>query len=141
MAGIGRWMKAHSPKTRMVGVCAAGAPAMALSLREGKVQSTESVVTIADGIAVRLPIPEAFGDLKELVDDVLLVNDDAIIRAMQLAFRHHGLVLEPAGAVGLAAAITYKERFHGALVATPLTGGNLTPEQIHLWLFGASHAS
>jgi threonine dehydratase len=137
LSGIGRWMKAHSPATRIVGVCAAGAPAMSLSF-QGEMQSTESVATIADGIAVRVPVPEAVADLKPVVDEVLLVEDDAIVESMQLAFRHHGLVVEPAGAAGLAAAITYKERFRGALVATPLCGGNLTSEQIHTWLLAAA---
>ncbi len=139
-AGIGRWMKADSPATRVIAVCAAGAPAMALSLHEGKVRSTESVATIADGIAVRVPVPESLADLKDVVDEVLLVEDGAVIQAMQLAFCHHGLVIEPAGAAGLAAAITYQHRFRDALLATPLCGGNLTPEQTHQWLFAARQA-
>jgi threonine dehydratase len=128
-------MKAHSPKTRVIGVCAAGAPAMALSLQQGNVRATDSVATIADGIAVRVPVPQALGDLAAVVDEVLLVEDDAIVLAMQLAFRHHGLLVEPAGAVGLAAAIAHKTKFRSALVATPLCGGNLTEEQIRRWLW------
>ncbi len=133
VGGIGRWMKAHSPGTRIVGVCASGAPAMALSLRQHKVLSTESVSTIADGIAVRVPVPEALAELDTVVDEVLLVEDDALIRAMQLVFQHHGLVIEPAGVAGLAAAIVQQERFRGAQVVTPLTGGNLTAEQVQQW--------
>jgi threonine dehydratase len=135
LSGIGTWMKAHSPNTRVIGVCAAGAPAMALSLQQGNVRATDSVATIADGIAVRVPVPQVLGDLAAVVDEVLLVEDDAIVRAMQLAFRHHGLLVEPAGAVGLAAAIAHKTRFRSALVATPLCGGNLTEEQIRRWLW------
>jgi len=134
LAGVGRWMKANSPATRLIAVCSAGAPAMALSLREGKAHPTESVDTIADGIAVRVPVPEALTDLADVVDEVLLVEDEALIQAMRLIFRHHGLVVEPAGAAGLAAAIAFRERFQGASVATPLCGGNLTSEQIKLWL-------
>ena len=134
LAGIGTWMKAHSPGTRIIGVCAAGAPAMALSLKRGAPESTESAATIADGIAVRVPVPEALTNLAGVVDEVLLVEDDAMIAAAQLAFRHHGLVIEPAGAAGLAAAITFRDRFQDAYVATPLSGGNLTAEQIRGWL-------
>src|SRR5258708_35514989 len=95
--GIGSWMKVHFPATRIVGVCAAGAPAMAISLRQGKLCSTESVSTIADGIAVRVPVPDALNDFNELVDDMLMVEDAQLVEAMQLVFRHHGLVTEPAG--------------------------------------------
>jgi threonine dehydratase len=107
---------------------------MALSLRQHKLQSTDSVSTIADGIAVRVPVPDALVDLEGLVDEVLLVEDEALIRAVQLVFQHHGLVVEPSGVAGVAAAIAYRERFQGALVATPLCGGNLTAEQVRQWL-------
>ena len=73
-------------------------------------------------------------DLAPVVDEVLLVEDSALIRAMQLVFRQHGLLVEPAGVAGLAAAMTFRERFRGARVATPLCGGNLTSEQIQQWL-------
>jgi threonine dehydratase len=134
LAGIGTWMKATSPGTRRIGVCAAGAPSMALSLQHGVPESTESVATIADGIAVRVPVPEALTDLSGVVDEVLLVDDQALIVAMQLVFRHHGLVVEPAGVAGLAAVLTLRDRFQGASVVTPLCGGNLTAEQTREWL-------
>jgi threonine dehydratase len=134
LAGIGTWMKATSPATRIIGVCAQGAPSMALSLQHGVPESTESVATIADGIAVRVPVPEALADLIGIVDEVLLVDDQSMIDAMQLVFRQHGLVAEPAGVAGLAAAITFRDRFQGASVVTPLCGGNVTSDQIRLWL-------
>jgi threonine dehydratase len=134
VAGIGRWMKTHSRASRIVGVCAAGAPAMAMSWQEGKLCSTETSSTIADGIDVRVPVPESLLNLAALMDEVLLVEDASLIEAMRVAFNYHGLVVEPAGAAGLAAAITYKERFRGARVATPLCGGNLTSAQVRRWL-------
>jgi threonine dehydratase len=134
LAGIGTWMKSHSPATQRIGVCATGAPSMALSLRHGTPESTGSIATIADGIGVRVPVPEALTDLAPVVDEVLLVEDSAMIRAMQLVFRQHGLLVEPAGVAGLAAAMTFRERFRGARVATPLCGGNVTSEQIQQWL-------
>jgi threonine dehydratase len=134
LEGIGRWTKAKSPSTRVIGVCAAGAPAMALSLQQGKVQVTATTSTIADGLAVRVPVPESLANLQGLVDDVVLVQDGAMVEAMRLVFLHHGLVVEPAGVAGLAAALTYQERFRGAQVATPLCGGNLTRDQIQNWI-------
>lgn len=134
LAGVGRWMKAYSPSTQIIGVCAAGAPSMALSMRQKKPVSTDSVQTIADGIAVRVPIPEALDDLANLVDDVLLVEDDAAVEAMRLIFQHHSLVAEPAGAAGVAAALTFQERFRGMTIGTPICGGNITPDQARRWL-------
>jgi threonine dehydratase len=134
LAGIGRWMRAHSPNTQLIAVCATAAPSMALSLRSGEVRTTESAVTIADGIAVRVPVPESLDHLVGMFDDILLVDDAAMIAAMQLVFRHHGLVVEPAGIAGLAAAMVYRERFQKSVIATPLCGGNLTAAQIAEWL-------
>jgi threonine dehydratase len=134
MAGMGTWMKATSPATRRIGVCATGAPSMALSLQHGRPQPTDSVSTIADGIAVRVPVPEALADLATVVDEVLMVDDQALITAMQLVFQHHGLIVEPAGVAGLAAAITFADRFRNASIVTPLCGGNLTSDQIREWL-------
>ncbi len=124
LAGAGRWMKAHSPATRVVAVCAAGAPSMALSLQERTVHCTETANTIADGIAVRVPVPEALHDLENLVDDVVLVEDSAILEAMRLVLLRHGLFLEPAGAAGVAAAMVFRDKFRGGRVATLLSGGN-----------------
>ncbi len=134
LSGVGTWMKAHAPSTEVIGVCAAGAPAMALSLQEGVRKTTEKVDTIADGIAVRIPVEEALSDLSGVVDDVLLVDDGTIVRAMRLLFWKMGLVVEPAGAAGVAALLAHRERFAGALVATPLCGSNLTGQQARRWL-------
>ena len=107
---------------------------MALSLQGGVVKTTERVDTIADGIAVRVPVEEALSDLSGVVDDVLLVDEGTIVRAMRLLFWKMGLVIEPAGAAGVAALLCNRERFAGDLVATPLCGSNLTEQQVHQWL-------
>jgi threonine dehydratase len=134
--GIGRWVKAAAPATRVVGVCAAGAPAVAESWRLGPgapIVTHPSVDTIADGIAVRIPIPEALADMHGVVDDVLLVSDEDILRAMRLIHRHAGLALEPAGAAAVAALAADPSRFAGASVAAVLSGGTVTPEQAAAW--------
>jgi threonine dehydratase len=133
LAGIGCWFRAHSPKTRIIGVCAEGAPAMALSWRSHTAQSTASVNTIADGIAVRVPVPEALADLHGLVDDVVLVSDDAMKRALQLIYQHLHLIAEPAGAAGVAALLSHSA-VAGGRVCTPITGGNATPDQLREWI-------
>ncbi len=132
--GLARWFKAASPMTRILGICASGADATEKSFRTGGVVTSDTVETIADGIAVRMPIPEALDDMRGLVDDILLVDDDAIIEAMQLLYRHAGLLVEPAGAVGVAAALTHKKSFEGQHLATIVCGGNITQDQINQWL-------
>jgi threonine dehydratase len=134
LSGMATWIKAHSPPTEVVGVCAEGAPAMALSLRAGVATPTQKADTIADGIAVRVPVEEALSDLAGVVDRVLLVDEETLRRAVRLVFRTTGLVVEPAGAAGVAALLSCRERFAGALAATPLCGGNLTAEQARRWL-------
>lgn len=124
--GISRWMKARAPGIQVIGVCAESAPAMALSWRAGRAIRTASADTIADGIAVRVPVPEALEEMRGRVDDVLLVGDEDTRRAMRRVFDEIGLVTEPAGAIGVAAARVFRERFRGLRVATPLCGGNLS---------------
>jgi threonine dehydratase len=136
IAGVGRWVKAKSPHTQVIGVCAKGAAAMERSWRAGRVVVGGAAETIADGIAVRVPVPESLDDLRGVVDDVLIVDDRAIVKAMRLLFHELGLVIEPSGAAGVAAAMAHWERFLGKLVATPLTGGNVTEEQARRWLSG-----
>jgi len=133
LAGIARWMKAHSPRTRMVGVCAAGAPAMERSWRTGELCELPAH-TIADGIAVTSPFAEALSDIIGVVDEVALVDDDAIVGAIRRAHSDLGVVLEPAGAAALAAVISEPDRFRGQLVAAILSGGNATAEQLRAWL-------
>jgi len=132
--GIGTWMKQASPKTRVIAVCAEGAPSMALSWKAGKPIDAPST-TIADGIAVRVPVSEAVGIMAGTVDDVALVGDDEMIEAMRRLFDDAGLVIEPAGAAGVAAISNLSRDWQGKRVAAVLTGGNLTEQQLRDWLY------
>lgn len=132
--GIARWTKAHRRELRTVGVAATGAPAMEHSWRAGEPITLDRMTTVADGIGVRVPVPEAVADMRGIVDDVLLVEDAAMLDAVRAAHRHLGVVLEPSGAAGLAAAMVFRERFAGQTIGVVLCGGNLTPEQMGEWL-------
>lgn len=134
LAGIATVIKARLPRTRVVAVAAAGAPAMVESLRSGRIVTYDRIDTIADGIGVRLPVPEALDDLRDVVDELILVPDDLIVRAMRLLHRHAGVVAEPSGAVGLAGVLQEPARFAGSTVGTVICGGNLTPAQMRDWL-------
>ena len=134
LAGIATVLEARRPETRIVAVGASGAPAMIESLRSGRTISHDRIDTIADGIGVRVPVPQALDDLRGLVDELILVPDDDILRAMRLLHRHAGVVAEPSGAAGLAAVVQEPARFAGQTVGTVICGGNLTPAQMRDWL-------
>jgi threonine dehydratase len=139
--GIGTWIKAHLPATRVIGVCAAGAPSMERSWRSGKSEPTERVDTIADGIGVRVPVPEALDEMRRTVDDILLVDDQTILSAMRLLLDHAGLAIEPSGAAGVAAILKFRTRFAGQSLATVLCGANVTSEQIQHWFLNRESMS
>ncbi len=128
--GMARWVKAAAPGTRVVGVSARGAPAMEQSWRQRQIVNTEQADTLADGIAVRVPIPEAVADMQGQVDEVLLVDDAHLVQAMRLVWQHAGLMLEPAGAVGVAALVAHRPLFAGQRVATVLCGSNFLPQHM-----------
>lgn len=136
--GIGTWTKAHAPETRVIGVVAAGAPAMARSWRSGTLVATPSADTIADGIAVRVPVAQALADMRAAVDDVLEVSDAAMLRAMRLLLMETGLLAEPAGAAGIAAILEHAPLFAGRRIATILCGSNVSQEQFGAWFAGAA---
>jgi threonine dehydratase len=93
ISGVAMWVKAHSPRTKIVGVCPAGADAMLASWRAGKAISIPNADTIADGIAVRVPVAKSVERMKGLVDDIVLVNDSQLLDAMRIAASTLGLIL------------------------------------------------
>jgi threonine dehydratase len=96
--------------------------------------TTPGAPTIADGIAVREPVPYALTCMRGTVDDVWAVSEASIRDGMRFCHQYYGLVVEPAGAVGVAAAIEHGATLAGQDVATVLCGGNLTTEQIREYL-------
>lgn len=135
LTGMARWIKAVRPSTQVIGVQSTGADAMEKSWRQSTVIEAKSVDTIADGIGVRIPVPEALEDMKGLVDDVILVDDTSIIAAMKLLYSKAGLLVEPSGAAGISAVLEKTQRFKGQRVATPICGGNITDAQARQFIF------
>jgi len=132
--GVGRYLKHVRPQIRVVAIQSAGAPAMLESWRQKRVVTFDTISTIADGIGVRIPIPECVRDMEGIIDEGIVVQDASLIEAMRLAHEHLDIVLEPSGAAGLAAMLENRECFANQTVAVVLCGGNLTPEQMKLWL-------
>jgi threonine dehydratase len=127
IAGVGTWLKAMSPATRVIGVQAERAPAMALSWQQGRPVETETADTVADGIASRVPVPEALALMRRTVDDMLLVSEGAILEAQDELRAALPVTVEPSAAAAWAAA-----RQAGAssgAVGIILTGGNVPPQE------------
>ncbi|QRP62342.1 pyridoxal-phosphate dependent enzyme [Rhodanobacter sp. FDAARGOS 1247] len=127
LAGVGTAIRHVAPHAEIIAVVAAGAPAMKLSIDAGHVVETARTDTIADGIAVRVPIAATLTHLRTCCDDVVAVSEARIFEAMRLIHHHLGIAVEPSGAVGVAAILDDPERFAGRRVATILCGGNLSP--------------
>ncbi|HZW30662.1 MAG TPA: pyridoxal-phosphate dependent enzyme, partial [Isosphaeraceae bacterium] len=134
IGGVGRWMHAQAPGCRVIGVCAAGAPAMAQSWRSGQICTTATTATAADTIAVRNPVPAALHEMRTAADEVATVGDDALREAVHRLHRELGLVVEPSGAAGLAAVLNGGSEYRDRLVAILISGGNLAPALIPSWL-------
>ena len=134
VTGIGTWLKHVWPTTQVIAVAASGAPAMARSWEASARVATESVDTIADGIAVRVPDEYALRSMAATVDDVITVDDSHIIESMRLIHQTLGLVTEPAGAVGIAAVLADKERWSNKAIGTVLCGSNIDSTHMDDWL-------
>jgi threonine dehydratase len=126
IAGIATAVKAKRPDVRVVGVQAEGASAYPRSLAEGAPVALQSMSTMADGIAVGRPGDVPFSAIRQHVDEVLTVSEESISQALVLLLERAKLVVEPAGAVAVAAILDHPERFDTPAVAV-LSGGNVDP--------------
>ncbi|MFC8291638.1 threonine ammonia-lyase [Streptomyces sp. NPDC057242] len=125
-AGIGLAVKSLRPDVRVVGVQAEGAAAYPPSLAAGHPVVVESPVTMADGIRVGRPGDVPFDLVREYVDEVRTVSEDALSSALLLCLERAKLVVEPAGASPVAALLSDPGSFRGPVVAV-LSGGNVDP--------------
>lgn len=122
ITGVARWLKSRLPQIRVVGVCASGAPAMARSFEAREPISVAGQGTIAGALAITDPVPESLERVLELVDEVVLVDDDDLRAAMALVADSMGVLVEPAGAAGIAALARHPDALIGERVAVLLTG-------------------
>lgn len=125
LAGVAVAVKGLSPKTRVVGVQAEGCASVVASLRKGERVQVPKASTFAEGIAVRMVGEHPFAIIREKVDDVVTVSDEAIARAMVTIIEKSKIVVEAAGAAA-AAALLEGERPPGkGRVVVILSGGNV----------------
>lgn len=127
--GVAAEAKRRHPSVRIVGVQAVQAPAYARSWQEGRVVTTETCDTIADGLATCVPAESNVREIRELVDEVRLVSEDEMIQGIRtLLFEEH-LVSEPAGAAATAAYLQNPAAYAGRSVVLLVTGSNI-PDQL-----------
>jgi threonine dehydratase len=126
ISGVAVALRALRPDIRIVGVQAAGAASFPASLEAGEPIAVPSCDTIADGIAVKRPGELTLAHVRELVDEMVTVDDEEIAHAVVLLLERAKLVVEPSGAAGVAAILAGRVDLTFPAVAV-LTGGNIDP--------------
>lgn len=124
--GVASALRLTSRPIHVVGVVAAGAPAYYLSWKAGEVVETDSVQTIADGLAVRRPLAPNVVSVRQLVSEVVTVSEQEMLDAIVVLRVSSGILAEPSGAAALAALLRDKAR-RGTCVAL-VTGRNISPD-------------
>lgn len=125
IAGIAIALKNLNPELRIIGVEAEGSQSMKLSIEKNQVTSLKSIHTIADGIAVKTPGHLNFKAVKELVDEIVIVNDAEIARTTYLLLQRAKILAEPAGVAAMAAVLYKRAKIENRIVVPVICGGNI----------------
>ncbi len=128
IGGISLYLKEKRPRVKVIGAEPAGADGMRRSLAAGRIVTLERVNTIADGLAASAPGKLTFELAKRYVDEVVLVEDEEMLRAIRLMFEWEHLLAEPAGAAALAALLYHYSPGPNEKVVVVLSGANITDE-------------
>jgi threonine dehydratase len=122
--------KTLNPRIKVIGVQAEGASAFYRSWKEDAIAKPSTVATAAEGLATATAYELPFNVLHDVIDDVMLVSDEEMRRAVKTIFLATGQVAELSGAASTAAAFKLKEQLAGRKIALVLTGGNIQHEQL-----------
>lgn len=128
IGGIAMYLKETRPQIKVVGVEPAGADSMYRSLRAGEIVTLDRVSTIADGLAASAPGTLTFELARRYVDEVLLVSEDEMLKAIRLIFESEHLLAEPAGAAALAALMYHYQPVRAERIVVILSGANVSGE-------------
>jgi len=123
-AGILTAVKTKNPNVKIIGVESKSFPSMKNSLDSGKLETVDGGFTVADGISVRTPGKQTFEIIRDMIDKIVLVDDEEIIKTIFLLMERSKVVVEPAGAAGLAYLVS-KKPSPGKNVVPILCGGNV----------------
>jgi len=124
ISGLGSYFKQLSPRTRIIGVEPAGAPAMYESLKAGEVVTLDKIDSFVDGAAVRRVGQKTFRIAQQVIDDMVLVPEGKVCTSILQLYNEEGIVVEPAGALTIAALDFYREQIRGKNVVCVLSGSN-----------------
>jgi len=124
--GIAQEMKRRSPSTKTIGVVPDGAPSMAQALRGQAWDESAAVETLADGLAVRVPISQIVEELIGLVDDVWTVSESEILPAVKSLMELEQVLAEPSAATPIAAMAGHCDEVCGKRIAAIVTGAHLS---------------
>ncbi len=125
-AGVATAIKLTQPRCRVIGVEPEGADTMHRSFAAGRPESIDRIHTIADSLGAPHAAPYSFSLCRRHVDELVLVRDDEILRAMALLLKDLGLVVEPAGAAATAALCgPFREALRGKRVGVVVSGSNI----------------
>lgn len=124
--GIAEQVKRESPRTTIVGVVADGAPSMAQALQGQSWDESATVETLADGLAVRIPIPDIVRELRSLVDKVWLIPESKILPAVKTLMELEQVMAEPSAATTVIGLDDHSDEIRGKRVATIITGAHLS---------------
>jgi len=128
IAGVALSAKEINPKVKIIGVQPEGCNATHLSFQKGSVQTIEDVDTICDALIATKPGALPFEYVQKYVDDVVLVSEESVKKAVGFLFEKTKLVVEPSGAVGIAALLSKVVSAENGRVVLLLSGGNVSRE-------------
>lgn len=123
-AGVASYVKAVSPKTRIIGVEPEGAPSMLTSMEQGRVVPLDEIDKFVDGAAVKKVGDLTYSLCRELLDEVIVVPEGRVCTTILELYNEHAIVAEPAGALTVAALPMLAERLAGQSVVCVVSGGN-----------------
>ncbi|MBT8267325.1 MAG: threonine ammonia-lyase [Bacteroidia bacterium] len=123
-AGLSTYFNQISPKTKIIGVEPLGAPSMSESIKNGKVTTLKQIEKFVDGAAVRRVGYKTFEICKEFLDNVITVHEGKICQTILDLYNKEAIVVEPAGALSIAALDHYAEEIKGKNVVCVVSGSN-----------------
>lgn len=124
LAGVGTYLRHFSSETQLIGVEPEGAAGMKESILKGAVTTLNHIDPFVDGAAVKTVGAKTFNICKEIVDDIIVVPEGKVCTTLLSLYNENAIVVEPTGALSVAALDTYAEEIKGKTVVCIVSGGN-----------------